>query len=71
MEMKREPVNSGAVVSAGYDKKDRVAEIELRGGGVWLYYGVTPMTWDAFLDAPSKGAFFNTYIKQHHATAVN
>jgi hypothetical protein len=68
--MQREPINSGAVLSAGYDKKDHVAEFELRGGGVWRYHGVAPSDWRAFLDAPSKGAFFNSVIKQHHATPV-
>lgn len=68
--MKREPINSGAVVSAGYEKKDHVAEIELRGGKVYRYHGVAPSTWHEFMNAGSKGAFFNSVIKQHHATLV-
>ena len=38
-------------------------EIEFVSGSIYRYFDVEQETYDAFLEAPSKGTFFNAHIK--------
>jgi hypothetical protein len=61
--VKRQPVDSSAIASVGYDPARRVLEIEYKGGRPYAYRGVPPHAAAALLVAPSKGTFVNTRIK--------
>ncbi|MBV8938688.1 MAG: KTSC domain-containing protein [Alphaproteobacteria bacterium] len=63
--MRREPVSSSAIRSAGYEHG--VLEIEfLNKGRIYQYRNVPPAAYAAFLEAPSKGTFVNKIIKNQY-----
>lgn len=62
--MQRVQVKSGTLASVGYDYSSSVLELEFRGGGVYQYHGVPEQIFQALMDAPSKGAFFNENISK-------
>ena len=61
--MRRQPVDSSAISSLGYDARKSVLEVEFRSGAVYDYLEVPPKVWKAFLKAPSKGRFFSRRIR--------
>jgi KTSC domain-containing protein len=61
----RLPVDSSTIASVGYAPEGRVLEVEFRRGPVYRYFGVPETAFIAFIDAPSKGAYFNTSIRSH------
>ena len=62
--MQRQPVQSSALNSAGYDPASRILELEFRdSGGVWQYFGVSQTSFKKFIHAESLGNFFVTRIK--------
>jgi hypothetical protein len=61
--MRRKPVSSSAMRSAGYDEAARALEIEFPDRDVYRYLDVPPEVWRAFEDAPSKGLFFSGEIR--------
>lgn len=61
--MKREPVTSSVIKSAGYDLRTRVLEIEFHNASVYRYYDLDAQGYQAFLEAPSKGTHLNEVIK--------
>lgn len=61
--MNREHVSSSNIVSAGYDANSQTLEIEFLNGAIYQYYNVTDGLYEQFVAAPSKGQFFNAYIK--------
>ena len=61
--MRRDPVVSSNIVSAGYEPSSETLEIEFASGGVYQYYNVPPSIYEAFLAAPSKGRFLVSQIK--------
>ncbi len=61
--MIREQVSSTNIVSAGYDASSETLEIEFKDGAVYQYFNVSEALYEQFLQAPSKGQFFNVYIK--------
>ena len=65
--MRRKPMDSSAMRSAGYDDVTRTLEIEFPDGDVYDYFGVPPETWRAFEKAPSKGLFFSGEIRDRFA----
>lgn len=46
-----------------YDATKSELVIELVSGAAYVYEDVPRETYDAFLEAPSKGAFYNTQIR--------
>jgi hypothetical protein len=54
---------SSNVISAGYDQDTQTLEIEFRQSGIYQYYNIPADLARQFLEAPSKGQFLNTYIK--------
>jgi KTSC domain len=58
--MEQHPVESTVIEAIGYS---RVLEIRFESGQVYQYYDVPDDIFDAMLDAPSKGKFFNQNIR--------
>ena len=65
--MNRQPVSSSLVKSIGYDRQTETLEIEFGSSRVYQYYGVTVDLYERLMQAPSKGQFFNTHIKNAYA----
>jgi KTSC domain len=61
--MVREAVESRAILSIGYDKSSAVLEIEFTNGSIYQYERVPACIADEFMQANSKGEFFNACIK--------
>jgi hypothetical protein len=61
--MKRDPVSSSTIVSAGYDAKAEILEVEFTSGTVYQYYNVPLSIYEAFRAAPSAGQFLAYQIK--------
>lgn len=66
--MRRIPLQSTSLASAGYDEETRVLEIEFRTGSVYRYHGVSPEVVDQFLHAPSRGRYFTAWIRDRYPT---
>jgi hypothetical protein len=62
--MKREVLSSSMMASAGYDASARILEIEFVHGGVYQYFDVPLLEYEALLAGPSKGSVFNTRIRR-------
>jgi hypothetical protein len=61
--MRRDPVVSSSIVSAGYEPSSETLEIEFANGGVYQYYNVPSSIYEEFLAADSKGRFLISQIK--------
>ena len=70
--MHRQPVQSTALQSIGYDAKAKILELEFRdNGGVWQYFGFTQSAYKKFIHSASLGNFFVTRIKgKYHEEKV-
>jgi hypothetical protein len=66
--MKRQPLRSSVLRSAGYDRETAELELEFVSGDVYRYYAVPPSVFRALLDADSPGAFFNTQVSDRYPT---
>jgi hypothetical protein len=64
--MRRVRVESSSIAAVGYDAGDATLEVEFLTGRVYRYFGVPAYLHDAFLTAPSKGQFFNTFIRDRY-----
>ena len=62
-EIKREPVESSVLASAGYDAKLRVLELEFHSGAIYRYLDVAEDIFRKLLAAESKGQFFGANIR--------
>lgn len=60
--MDREPVASSNIVSIGYDAGTETLEVEFKDG-LYQYYNVPQAVYEAFMQAPSKGAFLHANIR--------
>jgi len=61
--MMRDPVSSSNIMSAGYDAASETLEVEFKDGAVYQYFNVSGAMYDSFMQASSKGQYFNTYIR--------
>ena len=61
--MKRAPVDSTAILSAGYDPDTRTLEIQFQDGRVYRYLQVPPVVYRDLMAADSPGRYFDWYIK--------
>ncbi len=61
--MKRVDVESSLIHSIAYDEETRVLDIRFHETGSYRYYEVEPEVVEEFLDAESKGHYFNEYIR--------
>lgn len=67
--MRRRPVDSSAITSVGYDPARETLELEFSSGNVYRYFGVPQEIYEDFLQAPSKGQFFGTFIRGQYDSA--
>lgn len=58
-------VKSGQVARVGYDDSTKTLAVQFRFGkqAIYHYPDVLPSTYEAFLEAESKGTFFDKHIK--------
>ena len=61
--MERHPVRSSLIRSIGYDLGSSILEVELLGGSTYDYFDVPYSVFVEFLEADSKGEFFNESIR--------
>ena len=66
--MKRQPLRSSVLRSAGYDSATAMLELEFASGDVYRYFAVPPSMFKALIDAESPGAYFNTHISDKYPT---
>lgn len=59
----RDPVNSSAIRSVGYDRINRHLEVELANGRIYRYSKVPQRTYTSFMKAKSIGSYFVRYIR--------
>ena len=64
--MNRTRVESSNIASIGYDYPSQTLEVQFHSGGIYQYPGVSAATYEAFMDAPSKGKYFHAHIKPHY-----
>jgi KTSC domain len=63
--MRRQPVDSEAVNSIGYDARQQTLAVEFREGRIYDYLGVPEETYRELMRADSIGKFVSTRIKPH------
>ena len=56
---------STSIAATVYDAENFILEIEFLSGTIYQYFSVAPEVNEAFLQAPSKGSFFNQHIRNH------
>jgi hypothetical protein len=56
-------VQSNAIHAIGYDPENHLMEIIFTGGGIYCYSEVPPHIFQQFLQAGSKGGFFQSHIR--------
>jgi hypothetical protein len=61
--MQRTPVQSSNLLSVGYDRLNRVMEIEFNSGHVYQYFNVPEEIYIGLLNASSHGKYFHQHIR--------
>lgn len=56
-------VESTTLTTVGYDENLRRLQLEFCSQSIYLYFGVPAAVYEALLDAPSKGRYFNGSIR--------
>lgn len=64
--MKRIPVDSSSLASAGYAQELSTLEIEFHHGATYQYFAVPRLVFDELLAAVSKGTYFNDHVKDRY-----
>ncbi|MBE0545965.1 MAG: KTSC domain-containing protein [Verrucomicrobia bacterium] len=62
--MARTPVSSSNLASVGYDSVSGTLEVEFLSGTIYQYTNVPSERYSGLINAPSKGDYFNFYIKE-------
>ena len=60
------PVDSSSIDLVGYDEETQELYIQFSSGSTYVYDAVSAYTFDEFLNAPSKGSYFNREIKPNY-----
>jgi hypothetical protein len=60
-------VASSAIQSIEFDELTNRLRITFTSGKTYTYYAVPRSVYEGFLNAPSKGEFFNEYIKDQYS----
>jgi len=63
------PVQSSSVASVGYLPRARTLEVRFRNGTVYQYFEVPNAIFALFLEASSKGTFFNEAVRSRFGHA--
>ena len=66
--MERIVVESSLIHSVWYDPQSATLEIQFQDGNIYRYDDVEPETYEDLLEAPSKGHYFNEYIRDAYPT---
>ena len=61
--MNREPVDSSAIQSIGYDAGERALEVQFASGDVYRYDGVPERVHEEFRAAESRGRYFQERVR--------
>ena len=61
--MERKPVVSSNLVSVGYDRENRILEVEFRNGRIYQYFGVPEAVYISLMNAPSHGQYFHQCVR--------
>lgn len=64
--MDRQPVESSAIASVGYEAATGVLELEFRSGGVYRYFLVPPSVYQELIGAASIGRAFQSLVKDRY-----
>ncbi len=64
--MNRQFVQSSNQKSVGYDRENKVLEIEFHSGSVYQYLNVPEPVFKALLNAASNGTYFHDNIKERY-----
>lgn len=56
-------VESTTLATVGYHENLNLLQLEFCSRAVYLYFGVPASVYEALLDAPSKGRYFNDTIR--------
>jgi KTSC domain len=62
--------SSTAIEAIDYDLATRQLRVTFPGGNTYKYYDVPRGVYQGFLDAESKGLFFNAYIRDRYDFAL-
>lgn len=63
--MKRKHIESTTLLSAGYDARRQLLELEFISREVYRYFKVPQKVYDELLKADSAGAYFNSAIRDN------
>src|SRR2546426_10063168 len=61
--IKREPISSSALATAGYSKRRHILEIEFVNGATYRYLNVPPSVYRDLMSAGSKARYYDSNIK--------
>ena len=64
--MERTYVESGNVISIGYEEDSSTLEVEFNSG-IYRYYGVPSYIYDELIGADSKGSYLHQNIKSSYS----
>ena len=67
--MRRQPVESSAIISVGYEKESQILELEFHSGEIYRYSDVPEMVYQGLLIADSIGSYFYEDIRDEYPTA--
>lgn len=56
-------INSTTISSADYDETAEILTIRFHNGHNYVYNGVPKSVFEEFLSSPSKGKYYNSFIK--------
>jgi hypothetical protein len=59
-------IHSSNIEEAFYSWKSHLLMVVFKSGGAYVYKDVSPSTWQDFRDAPSRGSYFATYIRNEY-----
>lgn len=66
--MDRDFVASSNLMSVGYDSDTMILEVEFRQGGLYQYFEVPVHIYDGLMGAPSKGTYFQRFVRNKYRT---
>jgi len=58
-------VESTTLATVAYDKACGLLQLEFRSRAIYQYFGVPAAVHEGLLGAPSKGSYFNRFIRGH------
>jgi len=57
-------VESTTLATIAYDEARKLLQLEFRSRAIYQYFGVPVAMYQALLGAPSKGSYFNQFIRR-------